>query len=255
MQLSQQIKLLEKQIATFPPGELFFRKNGRYFKYYCKTEQSTRYIPHKSNSELQTYALKKYLSQKLEDLRFEQSALHNCISSYENHSFKSEDLLSPNSGIHDLLTSSLSKFNVETETWLQESFEKNPYHPEQLKYLSISGNILRSKSELLIDTALFTHHIPFRYECSLVLDDNTIYPDFTILHPVTSELYYWEHFGLLDNTSYKQKASHKVQQYMMNGLFPSDHLITTYESENIVFTPQIIERTISLYFGNGLCED
>ena len=42
-------------------------------------------------------------------------------------------------------------------------------HPEHLICKSISGNMVRSKSEMMIDMLLFQHRIPFRYECALVL--------------------------------------------------------------------------------------
>lgn len=96
--------------------------------------------------------------------------------------------------------------------------------------------------------AFFTHHIPFHYECALTLGGSTYCPDFTILHPVTGELVYWEHFGLMDDLSYRQSAAYKVQRYIEHGIFPSDRLITTYESNATPFTPQIVEKVIAQYF-------
>ena len=89
---------------------------------------------------------------------------------------------------------------------------------------------LCSKSEALIDMALFSHLIPFRYECELSLGTHILYPDFTIRHPKTDDIYYWEHFGLMDNPSYCQNVSFKLQQYSLNGIIPSIQLITTYET-------------------------
>lgn len=83
---------------------------------------------------------------------------------------------------------------------------ENPVHPEHLKHPCLSGHLVRSKSELLIDQALFTHQIPFRYECALKLNDLTLYPDFTIRHPETGQFFYWEHFGMMDSPTYSQNA-------------------------------------------------
>lgn len=83
--------------------------------------------------------------------------------------------------------------------WAKNPYTTNPKFPEQLIHKSPSGNLLRSKSEALIDAFLYKNKIPFRYECMLQLDDITLYPDFTIRHPTNGKTFYWEHFGLMDN--------------------------------------------------------
>ena len=77
-------------------------------------------------------------------------------------------------------------------------YEKNPKYPEHLIHKTVSGIYVRSKSESMIALQLYTEKIPFRYECALQLGETTLYPDFTILHPKTGEIFYWEHFGMMD---------------------------------------------------------
>jgi len=131
---------------------------------------------------------------------------------------------------------------------MTSSFATNPLYPEQLVHKTISGNQVRSKSEALIDMSLYIHRIPFRYECALLLDELTIYPDFTIRHPKTGEYYYWEHFGLMDDESYCKNACSKLHLYSSHGIIPSIHLITTYETKDNPLTTEIIEKTIMHYF-------
>lgn len=107
---------------------------------------------------------------------------------------------------------------------------------------------MRSKSEALIDIALSTHQIPHRYECALEISDTIIYPDFTIRHPRTGTTYYWEHFGLMDKPDYCKTASAKLEFYSLNGILPSIHLITTYESSEHPLSPLLIEQTIQQFF-------
>lgn len=179
---------------------------------------------------------------------YEHTILQKALASLEKHPSKADTLLSPSSALYHVLTSFYSTFDESVQQWITNSFESNPLYPEQLKYQSISGNMVRSKSELLIDLALFTHHIPFRYECMLTLGNSIYYPDFTLLHPVSGQIVYWEHFGLMDDPFYQQNAAHKVQRYMEHGIFPSDRLIITYESDNMPFTPQVVEKTIAQFF-------
>ena len=95
---------------------------------------------------------------------------------------------------------------------------------------------------------LYTRKIPYRYECILHLGDSILYPDFTIMHPRTYKLYYWEHFGLMDNADYMQTAFSKLQLYGSHGIIPSIQLITTYETKDHPLSSEDIEKIIEYYF-------
>lgn len=139
---------------------------------------------------------------------------------------------------------------MELKDWQKLPYQTNPTHPEQLCIKACSGNVVRSKSEAFIDMALFQNRIPFRYECALQLGKITIYPDFTIRHPKNGSFYYWEHFGLMDDADYCQNAMQKLNLYSKNGIVPSINLITTYETKEHPLSPEIVEKTIELYFRN-----
>lgn len=113
---------------------------------------------------------------------------------------------------------------------------------------TISGHLVRSKSEAMICHFLYTNQIPFRYECALYLDDHPIYPDFTIRHPETGETCYWEHFGLMDDATYCRNMASKMQLYSTHGIIPSIQLITTYETSEHPLTIDTIQKTIEEYF-------
>lgn len=100
----------------------------------------------------------------------------------------------------------------------------------------------------MIDMFLYTNHIPFRYECALSLGETTIFPDFTILHPKTGDIYYWEHFGRMDEPSYYKNVAPKLQLYISHGIIPSINLITTYETQNNPLSSEIIDKIIHYYF-------
>jgi len=131
---------------------------------------------------------------------------------------------------------------------MHSPYERNTNHPENLLHKGLSGNLLRSKSEAMIDIALTTNKIPFRYEEILNLGDTTIYPDFTILHPKTGKIYYWEHFGLMDNPPYIKNFHLKLQTYVSAGIIPSIDLIITCETLDKPLGIDDIEKTITHYF-------
>lgn len=127
-------------------------------------------------------------------------------------------------------------------------YEHNTKYKEQLIHKTSSGNLVRSKSEAMIDMFLYMNRIPFRYECALQLGDTTLYPDFTIRHPQTGELYYWEHFGRMDDPFYYKNVFSKLHLYTSHGIIPSIHLITTYETKENPLSSEIIEKIIEHYF-------
>ena len=86
--------------------------------------------------------------------------------------------------------------------------------------------------------------IPFRYECALHLGNTTLFPDFTIRHPKTGEFFYWEHFGMIDNATYCQNMTSKLQLYTAHGIIPSIQLITTYETKEHPLSAEMVENII-----------
>lgn len=95
---------------------------------------------------------------------------------------------------------------------------------------------------------LHLHQIPFRYECALALGGTTIFPDFTIRHPQTGKLLYWEHFGMIDKASYCENTFSKFKLYTSHKIYLSLQLITTYETKEKPLDSEMIETLIKYYF-------
>ena len=96
--------------------------------------------------------------------------------------------------------------------------------------------------------ALYKNKIPFRYECALQLGKMIIYPDFTIRHPNTGEVYYWEHFGKMDDREYSHKVFAKLNSYNTYGIVPSLQLIMTFETKDNPLSSETVENIIEQYF-------
>ena len=112
---------------------------------------------------------------------------------------------------------------------------------------------VRSKSEVLIANALAKHGIAYRYEYPQTLKNSqnkmiTFHPDFLCLNIKTRGEYIWEHFGLMDNPDYAQKAVRKLQFYAQNKIFPGRNLIITMETQTEPLTPQFVDTMIKEYF-------
>ena len=234
-------------LTSFPNGELICTRNSTRYKWYLKSNQASTYLPKKQRSLAEQLAAKKYITLLLEDLQNECRALEYYLRHHHKQK-KSAELLLKSPEYQKLLSPHFTPESQELATWSNTPYEQNQKHPEQLIHRSISGHLVRSKSEVFIDMALYSNKIPFRYEYALTLGTTTIYPDFTIRHPKTGETYYWEHFGLMDDPSYCKNSCSKLQLYTTHGIIPSIHLITTYETHDNPLDMKTVERIIAEYF-------
>jgi hypothetical protein len=75
-----------------------------------------------------------------------------------------------------------------------------------------------------------------------------LYPDFTTRHPKTGQVYYWEHFGLMDQPEYINRACQKIKMYCENGIIPGINLILTYETKENPLSIDQVEKIVKEYF-------
>lgn len=246
-QLEQQISSLQSQLSQYPEGKLLCARNNTRYKWYLSDGHSPQYLSKENRQLAEQLAAKKYHTALLKDLQREKKATDLYLK-YCPKSRHSEELLADSSGFSELLTPYFHPKSHELLDWMNASYDHSTKYPEQLLHKTISGNLVRSKSESLIDMLLYTHKIPFRYECALQLGDITLYPDFTIRHPYTGIVYYWEHFGRMDDPAYCKNTYSKLQLYSSHGIIPSIHLITTYETQDHPLSSDTVEKIIQQYF-------
>ena len=242
-----QITALEHSIANLPEGKLVCCHDGKYCKWYQSNGISKTYIPKSNRTLAEQLAIKKYFSSLHADLLQEKIALDFYLRHHTYHE-QATHLLEESNGYSELLAPYFKSNSRENLDWMNASFEQCDKNPEHLVHKTLSGHMVRSKSEAMIDYHLFTNRIPYRYECALHLEDMVIYPDFTIRHPVTGEIFYWEHFGLMDDPSYSRATASKLQIYIANGIIPSIQLITTYETPKKPLSTEVIHKIVEHYF-------
>lgn len=224
---------------------------GKYVKWYLGTGKDRVYLPKSERALAEQLALRRLYTVQLSQLRKEAELLEKYELFHEENVYSNEIqyLISKESPYHELLKNNIVGRNDAFcgKKWQEAQYEANYAHPEHLQHKSLRGERLRSKSEVIIANALYMNHIPYRYECGLVLGEVTLYPDFTILHPVTGEIYYWEHFGMMNQTSYREKTWQKLRLYGEHGIFPFRQLLTTYETEWVALDSEMIQKIIDGY--------
>ena len=246
--LKEQINHLQTELSILPDGKLICSQNGNRYKWYQSDGHTKTYIPKTEKHLAEQLAAKKYLSLQLQDLENEVKAMDFYLKHHKSNVGKAEQLLTDSPEYQRLLAPYFTPLSQELSEWMTSPYERNLKYPEQLIHKSSSGNLVRSKSEAIIDMILLVNKIPFRYECALHLGETTIFPDFTIRHPITGDIFYWEHFGLMDNPSYFNNAFSKLQLYANYGIIPSIQLITTYETRDRPLYVDDVKKIVTDYF-------
>jgi hypothetical protein len=246
------IHQIQKELQKLPIGRLVCRKSGKYRKLFCVSDGQYRYLK-KSDLQLSAdLALRKYYELRLSSLESEKKLFEELMSLQEMNQKTISAVFSPDSKFHNLLKQrlevQLSSSSDIMQQWVCAEYQKSASHPEHLIYKTASGDRVRSKSEVIIANTLFANGIPFRYEAALMMEDTTYYPDFTIMHPVTLEIYYLEHFGLIDNPEYMMRSFRKVESFISAGIIPTHNLICTYETSAHPLDSDYIQRLVHLYF-------
>ena len=91
--------------------------------------------------------------------------------------------------------------------WQTKEYTKRPFRPGDMEIYTDHGERVRSKSEKMIADKALQMTIPYRYEYPLWLEGyGEARPDFVFLNVRTREEFSHEHFGMLDNLEYLDKA-------------------------------------------------
>jgi len=122
-------------------------------------------------------------------------------------------------------------------SWIAEKYEKNEAHPEHLRFETEQGEMVRSKSEVIIADMLNRRRgeILYKYERPLELEEGgrikVLHPDFTILNIRTGRVFYWEHAGRLGKEDYANDFVWRMNLYVRNGFLPGRDVFVTYETD------------------------
>lgn len=132
--------------------------------------------------------------------------------------------------------------------WESEKYEPKAFEVNANGIYTEKGERVRSKSEKILADKFCMMHIPYHYEKPLYLKGlGTIYPDFTILNVRTKKIFYYEHFGMMDNAEYCEKALSKISHYEKNGIFPGEQLLISCETKNTPLNIQAVNQKIQKY--------
>ena len=248
-QIDQKLAALRNELATCPNGKLRITKRGSYYSYMHKPDHAPAvYLTKKDRQLARDLAYKKYLELMIEDLEMNKEAILNYQAMFPDGMGKAAQYLFQNEGAGRLLKDCFPVENAPLSAWAAQPPATSAPFQEKRVMKCLSGHMVRSKSEQLIDNTLFQTQLAFHYEDPLVLGNEILHPDFTIRHPQSGGFLYWEHFGMMDKTKYIKRAAHTLELYARHGYIPFQNLIVTFETEDQPLDAAQINMVMEYFF-------
>ena len=96
------------------------------------------------------------------------------------------------------------------------------FFEDYLIHRTARGEMVRSKSEVIIADHLSNNGIEYGYEQPLTIEGVTKYPDFTIEDMESGLMFYWEHCGMLHMPNYRRRWEEKLEWYRSHGILPRE---------------------------------
>lgn len=250
-QLLQLKKEKEKSLLEVPQGSLRisnYENHPRYYHRRSSKDVNGNYIRDEDMQLAYKLAQKDYDAKVLCAVDKELCAIRKYFSAYPAKS--AEQIYE---GLHrerQKLVFPIRESDEEfVDYWKSVEYQGKDFYLGSPEYSTMNGEKVRSKSEWIIADILHQEGIPYRYEYPIYLDGfGQVYPDFTLLKVRTREEIYYEHFGMMDDPDYAEKAIQKIASYEQNGIFPGEKLLLSFETRKNPISPKQIQLMIRRYF-------
>lgn len=218
-------------------------------QYYMVVDGKRKYLSKKKDREMICkLAQERYAAKVLPEVEKLKKAINSFIADYDASKLEAIYNQMPDE-LKEYTVSYTPDYDEYGEEWANREYRrKTP--PENPDYKTDNGEIVRSKSELIIANKLKSMGLKYRYEnARLIKGLGTVYPDFTILDPNTGEEVILEHFGLMDDEDYLDRSFfRKMIAYACNGIVPGKGLICTFETGNRPLNVEYLENLLNCYF-------
>lgn len=244
-------KQVEKSLRKVPEGSLVISKSNGVIQYFHKTdptEKKGKYIDKQKIKLISSLAQKDYDSAFYRELGKQESAIEKAIKNLPK-----KELTETHMHLAEARRKLITPYILSDEEYIKEwqglSYVGKTFQSEYATFTTERGEQVRSKSEKIIADKLNAMGIPYRYEYPLqTVSMGIIYPDFTLLRMPEREVVYLEHFGMMDNEEYCERALLRLQEMARCGIVIGKNLITTFESTTVPLDTKMLGNYLV-----GLC--
>lgn len=236
-------------------------KNGHFYYYWQKKGSNGKYVQEYLGIKKREIAIK--LAEKDYQHKIYKIAEQNlqALLCFQNN-FREDGIQKIYEGLglarQNLVEPYENKVAAIIKQWESEEYEAKTSHRENLQYETERGEMVRSKSEVIIANLLYQNRdcLSYKYERPLKIETKgrtvTVYPDFTVLNLKTGKITYWEHAGRMDDENYATEFVWKHNRYMENGFVSGQDVIFSYETLAMPLDIKIVKLMIEALKKTGI---
>lgn len=246
-EINQLIPAAEKAMEKAPEGSLILSHSRGKAQYYHKKDGQQgkgTYLSKENKKLIMALAQKGYEEIFLNTLKKQKNQIMRIMKTLPDVD-PVEIYTHLPKGRKELVKSHVLTDEQYIEKWQRVRFVGKTFSADAPVILTERGERVRSKSEKILADKFYAMGIPYRYECPVkVKGYGIVYPDFTLLNVHKRKEYYFEHFGMMDNPEYCQKAILKLEDYAKNGIYPGKNLLLTFETLQSPLNMVVVERIL-----------
>ncbi|MCI7145718.1 MAG: hypothetical protein MR991_04695 [Clostridiales bacterium] len=239
--LRKRISQLEAERKHMPDGFLFVRRRDSGLSCYVSARGAKKSVPAGSETA-EALARKRHLIRELVVLKFLAKGIASVLEGVDDvvraATGRGERIFEVLPELFDNVQLSHTK---KERDWYARMSLAEEFRTDEKIYSTKSGFNVRSMSERLIADTIYKFKLLFFYEPEIIIGGETFRPDFIILLP-DGRVFIWEHFGRMDDESYRQHAKYKLAKYREAGFHPQINLICTYGED--IKDEAVIERIV-----------
>ena len=239
----------EMRLAKAPEGNLRIQRHGKGYQYFLRKDPKDKngiYIPASERKKALVLIQKGYDQQILAAAKKQAAVIDKFLKKYDPDVLKEvyNSLIEARKIIVEPVE---LPDDLYAKHWQMADYEHKIISETIPCHYTIKGERVRSKSEVLIADALNRAGIPYRYEYPMQVSGQIIHPDFTVLRKKDRKEFIWEHFGMIDDSEYRNNAMKRILQFEKEDIFPGDKLIVTAETQKQPLNTTEVNRVIRHY--------
>ncbi len=240
-------KKYNQLMKNAPEGRLTTTTTNGKTYYYKVVGNQRVYLGDGFHAEVKNLQRKYFAAESLKRIEKNKPLLKSVLKKY--HSLDTEDIIDALPQAYKPLNPSVFSMvsGTSARQWGSQEYSKNTAYPKGLTHRTLKGDLVRSKSEVIIANALFSKNIEYHYEEVLEIDGHSIAPDFLIRSKGQQGDKIWEHFGLIGQQSYLDSCLWKIRLYLENGYRPWEDVIFTFDDQYGNINAAVISQIISSF--------
>ncbi len=258
-ELDHIVRKARKFLVSAPEGVLYVGRSGKTFQYHVRQASQGKngvYLKKKDIEKARALAQKDYCQRLLESAEAVYAdfdlleRIHACRSISFMYSALAEVYSSMPPGKRELVEPYVLPDEAYIQKWLSAPASSLGFKDGAAEIYTERGERVRSKSEKMIADKLYMLGVPYRYESTTLLDDGTmVCPDYMILDISERKEILFEHFGMMGDEDYENKALAKIETYTRNGYEVGRSFLYTMETTERPLDMRHFERMIRSRLG------